>query len=513
MILRFFRDRSILNAAKGNVLMPLAGESAARSECKCNRRSQAALQRPVKSALYVSLALATTLVLTGCSVGPNYKPPALDLPGGFRGEAPPLNASPASPESIADTKWIAVFEDAQLQSLIATALRQNYDLRLAAERVVTAQAQLGLAHSDQLPSAGAGAELESLRQAASPMGPSTLWNSGLAGVSAAWELDFWGKYRRATEAARANLVASEWGQKAVLSTLVTNMASGYFRLRALDLQLEITQHTLQSRKESLRLITLLADSGSTTLMDQRQAEQLVYTAAAAIPELQQQIAQQENALSTLLGQNPGSIPRGEELTAQSHLPFIPAGVPSQLVERRPDIRQAEEQLIAANAQIGVAKAAYFPTISLTGTGGFQSSALTSLFSGPAGLWTLTGSAIEPLFTGGKLRSNVQIAESEQRQAVLTYRQTVQGAFRDVSDALIAYQKTSEALAEQQKLVTAAQDASRLAHIRYEAGATSYLEVLTNETNYYSAQLGLAQTDLDHLLALVEVYGALGGGWQ
>jgi multidrug efflux system outer membrane protein len=508
MIFRFYARHPIVAAAEGNIPPFFHVDSAGRS---CRKQKTTPLH-PIKIASCFSLALA----ITGCTVGPNYQRPALDLPGGFRDLAPALSSNTASMESIADAKWATVFEDEQLQGLIRTALQQNYDIRLAAERVLEAQAQVGLARSDQLPSAGADTELQSQRQATSPIGPSgppVTWNSGLVGATAAWELDFWGKYRRATEAAKANLVASEWGQKAVLSTLVTGVASGYFRLRALDLQLEITQRTLKSRQESLRLTTLLADSGSTTLMDQRQAEQLVYTAAAAIPELQQQIAQQENSLSILLGQNPGSIPRGKKLTAQSHPPSIPAGIPSQLVERRPDIRAAEQRLIAANAQIGVAKAAFFPEISLTGNAGFQSSALTSLFTGPAGFWTLTGGAAQPLFTGGKLRSNVKISESQQRQAVLTYKQTVQNAFREVSDALVAYQKTSEARQEQEKLVNAAQDASRLSNIRYEAEATSYLEVLTNETNYYSAQLGLAQTDLNQLLALVQVYGALGGGWQ
>lgn len=465
--------------------------------------------QPLKSIVCLSL----TLAITGCTVGPNYKRPTLDLPGGFRSLAPESTSNAGSAESLADSKWDKVFTDEQLQKLIRTALQQNYDLRLAAERVLTAQSQLGVSRSNQLPSIGVGPELQTLRTAKTPKSQSSRWDSASIGISAAWEIDFWGKYRRATEAAQANLVASEWGRKAVLSTLVTDVASGYFRLRALDLQLDITERTLKSRRESLRLTTLLSDSGSTTLMDQRQAEQLVYTATAAIPELQKQIAQQENALSILLGENPGSIARGKELTAQARLATLPVGLPSQLVERRPDIREAEQALIAANAQIGIAKAAYFPTISLTGNGGFQSSALTSLFSGPAGLWTLTGTAAQPLFTGGKLRNNVLITESQQRQALLTYRQTVQSAFRDVSDALVAYQKTSESLQEQEKLVTAAQDAARLSHIRYEAGATSYLEVLTNETNYYSAQLGLAQTDLNQLLALVQVYGALGGGWD
>jgi outer membrane protein, multidrug efflux system len=455
------------------------------------------------------LSLFMALTLVGCTVGPRYSRPGVDAPGGFRGQAPELTST----ASLADENWIKVFQDEQLQTLIHTALQQNYDLRIAAERVMEAQAQVQVTRSDQLPSLGVGVEGQSQRQATNPNASSSRWDYALVGASAAWELDFWGKYRKATEAARANLLASEWGQKAVRSSLVANVASSYFQLRALDMELDITERTLKSRQESVRLTKLLSDSGSTSLMDLRQSEQLVYTASAAIPELQKQIAQQENALSVLLGKNPGPIVRGKDLTSQTYPPTVPAGLPSQLIERRPDIRQAEQQLIAANARIGVAKAAYFPTISLTGDAGFQSSALTGLFHEPAGFWALNTTVVQSIFTGGKLRSNVRISEAQQREAALNYQKTIQGAFRDVADALVAYQKSSEATKEQEKLVTAAQGASHLAKIRYEGAATSYLEVLTNETNYYSAQLGLTQSRLNQLLALVQVYNALGGGWE
>jgi multidrug efflux system outer membrane protein len=332
-------------------------------------------------------------------------------------------------------------------------------------------------------------------------------------LSASWELDFWGKYRKATEAARADLAASEWGRKAVLSSLVSNVASAYFQLRTLDLQLTITRDALKSRQESLRLTRVLADGGSVPLMDVRQAEQLVYAASTQIPQLEKEIEQQENAISILVGQNPGDIVRGRKLTDQPLLPTVPAGLPSQLIERRPDIRQAEEQLIAANARIGVAKAAYFPTIALTGAGGFQSTALASLFTGPAGLWNIGPSVSVPIFEGGRIRNSVLVTESQQRQALLTYQQTTQGAFRDVSDALVAYRKAREMCEQQQLLTAAAEDAARLSHVRYEAGATSYLEVLTNETNAYNAELNLSQTRFGEVLALVQIYSALGGGWQ
>jgi len=244
-------------------------------------------------------------------------------------------------------------------------------------------------------------------------------------------------------------------------------------------------------------------------MDVRQAEELVYTASTQIPTLKKQIEQQENYISILLGQNPGPIDRGQKLVDQHLLPTIPAGLPSELIERRPDIRQAEEQLIAANARIGIAKAAYFPSISLTSSAGYQSSALTGLFSGPAGLWNTGASAAQPIFEGGRIRSNVHLTESQQRQTLLVYRQTTQNAFREVSESLIAYRRSREAREEQQLLTAAAQDASRLSHVRYEAGATAYLEVLTNETNYYNAELNLSQARYNEVLALVQIYNALG----
>ncbi len=453
------------------------------------------------------------LALAGCRLGPKYARPSVDAPGSFRGQAPELERTTVSPASLGDEKWWEIFRDEQLQTLIRTALANNYDARVAAERVVAARAQLGIARADQLPTLGASGALASVRGEQTSVSPVFRSESGQLALSAVWELDFWGKYRKATEAARANLTETEWGQKAVMSTLVSNVASAYFQLRTLDHELEVTQETLKSRQESLRLTKALSDGGSVPLMDVRQAEQLVYAASTQIPSLEKEIEQQENYLSILLGQNPGTVARGLKLTDQPLLPSVPAGLPSQLIERRPDIRQAEEQLIAANARIGIAKAAYFPSISLTGAAGYQSTALTSLFSGPAGLWNTGVSASQPIFEGGRIRNNVRLTESQQRQALLIYRQTTQGAFRDVSDSLVAYRKSREAREQQQLLTAASQDAARLSHIRYDAGATSYLEVLTNETNYYNAELNLSQARFGEVLALVQIYNALGGGWQ
>lgn len=470
--------------------------------------------------LKYSSCFVLLLALAGCRLGPKYVRPAADVPGSFRGQAPALEktaaASPGTPApaaSLGEAKWWTVFQDKQLEALIRTALANNYDARLAAERVIAARAQLGITRADQLPTLSAAGALTSLRSEETSVLPVFRSDSGQLALSAAWELDFWGKYRKATEAARANLAATEWGQKAVTSTLISNVASAYFQLRTLDYELEITQETLKSRQESLRLTKALSDGGSVPLMDVRQAEQLVYVASTQIPNLEKEIEQQENYISILLGQNPGSVARGLKLTEQPLPPSVPAGLPSQLIERRPDIRQAEEQLIAANARIGVAKAAYFPSISLTGAAGYQSTALTSLFSGPAGLWNTGVSAAQPIFEGGRIRNNVRLTESQQRQALLVYKQTTQGAFREVSDSLVAYQKSREAREQQQLLTAAARDAARLSHIRYDAGATSYLEVLTNETNYYNAELSLSQARLGEVLALVQIYNALGGGWQ
>ena len=301
--------------------------------------------------------------------------------------------------SLGDEKWWGVFQDRELQSLIRTALQNNYDVRIAATRVLQAQAQLGITRADQLPSLSVGGNIAS--QQSPKLGPIPAYEltQGQVTASAAWNLDFWGKYRRATEAARANLLANEWAQKEVMATLVANLATSYFQLRQFDLELEISKRTLDSRRDSLQLTQTLEKHGINSMLDVRQSEQLVYTAATEVPDLERQIAQQENAISILLGNNPGDVPRGLKLTEQPHAPEVPAGLPSALLERRPDIREAEENLIAANAQIGVARAAYFPQISLTGTAGYESPALTSLFTGPAGIWNLAGSLTQPIFEG------------------------------------------------------------------------------------------------------------------
>ena len=481
---------------------------------------------------------------TGCAVGPNYRRPKADVPGAYRGTrslepsesqqsssqetSSPRGASPEgsqvasstsqqasvpAEESFGDQKWWEVFQDPELQQLIRTALKNNYDVRIAATRILQAQAQLGVTRADQLPTISAGAAALNQRLPKTVLNPEVETSANAVSASMVWDLDFWGKYRRATEAARANLLATEWARRAVTSALVSNVAASYFQLRAYDLQLDISRQTLASRQESLQLTRTLSDGGAGTMLDVRQAEQLVAVAAEEIPDLERRIEQQENFISALLGNNPGSIARGMKLTDQPHLPEVPAGIPSRLLERRPDIREAEEQLIAANAQIGVAKAAYFPQITLTGNSGFLSSALTSLFTGPAGMWNFGGSIAQPIFAGGRIKSGVRLSEARKDELVLTYQQTIQQAFRGVSDSLIGYQKNREYRERQEELVVAAKDAARLSELRYRGGATNYLEVLTNETNAFSAELTLTQAQLNELVSLVEIYRNLGGGWE
>jgi multidrug efflux system outer membrane protein len=475
---------------------------------------QQELERMTRIEMKKTAAIALlSLAFTGCTVGPRYKRPPVDVPTAHRGidQEDPGQTGAAS---LADQKWWELFQDKELQQLIHTALEQNYDVRIAATRILEAQAQLGIIRSNQFPQVNAGSTTAIQRipaQASLPV--ATNGSATQLSVSAAWELDFWGKFRRATEAARANLLASEWAKQQVISTLISNVATAYFQLRELDLELEISRETLTSRRDSLKLTQLLADHGATSMLDVRQAEQLVYTAAEQVPDLERRIQQQENLISTLLGKNPGPVTRGLKLTEQPHIPQVPAGLPSALLERRPDIREAEEQLVAANAQIGVAKAAYFPQITLTGDAGYQSAAITNLFNGPGGFFSLAGALTQPLFAGGKISSGVKLTEAQKEEAVLTYKQTIQQAFQDVSDSLIGYEKDQEFRQQQQLLTNAAGDAAHLSDVRYKGGATSYLEVLTNQTNYFSAQLNLAQAQLNELNALVQLYRALGGGWQ
>lgn len=444
---------------------------------------------------------------TGCTVGPNYKRPPVTAPDVFRGA--PAAQAPAA--SIGDERWAQVFQDESLQALIKTALAENFDVRIAASRILQAQAQYRVTRADQFPTIDGEAQAQGQHGTVIAGQSLPTVGSGSLGVALSWELDFWGKYRRASEAARAELLATEWGRRAILTSLVSEVASAYYELRALDLELEIARRTVSSRQESLQLTQVREKGGVTSLVDVRQAEQLVHTANGEIVDLQRQIEQQENFISTLLGRYPGTIPRGKAVTEQAHAPEVPAGLPSALLDRRPDIQQAEQLIVAANAQIGVAKAAYFPQISLTASGGVASSALSTLFTN--GTWTVAAGILQPIFTAGRTRAQVALATARTGEAALVYQQTIHQAFREVSDALVGYRRSQEFRATQELLVQSAQDARRLAELRYQGGAASYLEVLDSDTRLFSAELGLVQAQRDELAAFVEIYRALGGGWQ
>jgi outer membrane protein, multidrug efflux system len=455
------------------------------------------------------LLFALVVLLPGCMVGPKYQRPPVSVPQAYRGQ---MTAAAAT--SLGDEKWWQVFQDPVLVKLIHTAVTRNYDVRIAATRVLQAQASLGITRANQFPYASAGAGLFSQQNPkVTNVFPAYQENAGRLNLSVIWDLDFWGKYRRETEAARAELLATEWGQRAVLSSVVSSVGSAYFQLRALDTELEIAKRTLASRQDSLRLVRVLETNGSASLLDVSQAEQLVDAAAEAIPDLERQIAQQENLLSILIGENPGPIPRGRPLIEQPVPPEVPAGLPSELLARRPDIREAEENLIAANAQIGVLKAALFPDISLTAAGGFESYALNNFISQPSKMWNAAINVTQPVFAAGALRAGVRLVRAQWQEMALAYQQTIQQAFGQVSNALIGYQKDREFRRQQQRLTEAARESDHLSMVLYRNGGASYLQVLTSETNYFAAELNLVQAQLTERLALVQLYQALGGGWQ
>jgi outer membrane protein, multidrug efflux system len=462
----------------------------------------------MRRTLAYSLASVTAL-LAGCTVGPKYQRPAVKTPESYYNLPPgqTANGQAAGGPSLGDERWWAVFKDEELQKLIRAGLENNFDVKIAASRIAQAQAQVGVARANQLPSIGAGPSVTS-----ESLGGFSLSYIQLAAL-VSWTPDFWGQYRRATEAARADLLAAEWNRREVVATLVSNIAIAYFQMRELDTELEISRNTLGSRRESLALTETLSNGGAAALLDVRQAEQLVEEAAETIPDTERQIGVQEDLLSTLIGDNPHAIPRGATLTENPVPPEVPAGLPSRLLERRPDILEAEQQLAAATANIGVARAAFFPNLPLTGGGGIQSTGLLTLFSGPGAAWNFTAPLTQPIFQGGRLRSNLRLSEAQQQQALLTYRQSIQTAFRQVSDALIASRKYREFREHQELLTSAAQDAARLSDVRYRGGASSYLEVLTSQTNLFAAQLNLARARLNERLSLVQLYTALGGGWE
>ncbi len=456
---------------------------------------------------------------TGCTLGPSYHRPDVQIPQSFRAPSP-LPAPEAA--SFADLKWWEVFKDPDLQGLVKTAIQQNYDLRDAVARVEAARANLGITRSNQFPQVGASGDVQLTRlsrDGSFALPPSFVSsqnrNWGEASLNLlSFEVDLWGRLRRATEAARANLLSADENRKVVLTTLVSDVATAYFTVRELDYELEISKTTLASRKDSLNLTIDRQTGGVATDLDLRQAEQLVDTAAETIPTLQQQIEQTENQISLLLGENPGDVMHHQGAFNEDVFPpEVPAGLPSALLERRPDIGAAEQNLIAANADIGVAKAAYFPQLSLSGMIGGQSTQLSSLFSGPHSAWSFVPQLTQPIFTAGRLRSTVRLAEAQRDSALAQYEKTIQTAFTEVSNALIAHQRVRESRVEQVALVRALEDRKRLAYARYIGGVDTQLNALDADRDLLQAQLDLRQIRLNELLSVVQVYKALGGGWN
>jgi NodT family efflux transporter outer membrane factor (OMF) lipoprotein len=462
----------------------------------------------------VTFIAVTGVVSTACTLGPNYKRPIVTVPETHRGA---VTAAPSA-ESLADLQWFELFRDGQLTELVSTALKQNFDLRIAAERILQARAAYGIQRSEQFPSVGVSGSVNAVRSPevganVVPSDADTSLTYVDAGFSVGWELDVWGRLRRLNEAARARYLATAEARHGVITTLVADVTETYLALRALDYELEIARRTRDVANDSIRLTELRRTGGVASALDVRQAEQLLFTATRQIAALEREIAQAENALSLLLGQLPGDIPRGEPLPAFKVPPRVPAGLPSALLERRPDIRQAEQELIAANAQIGAAKAEYFPRISLTGFFGVQSRALSDLLSGPAVLATAAAGVAAPIFNAGRTRNNVELAEAIQREALLNYQRVIYAAFRDVADALAAYTKTSQERAEQERLVAALRGATELSTERYQGGLESYLPVLDAQRNLFAGELALTELRQRELASIVQVYRALGGGWS
>src|SRR5580658_9088627 len=457
------------------------------------------------------VAMLVLGLIAGCAVGPNYHRPDVKTPAVYRdlGESSPVQPQAAS---IADLPWWQVFQDPQLQQLVRVALKQNYDLELATERINAERAQLAVTRSNLFPQLSGDANFTGGRE----QNFQTYYNFLSLAADATFQLDFFGRLRRATQAARAQLLATEEAQHVVTLTLVSDVASDYFTLLQLDLELEITRDTVTTQKDSVKLTSFRLDHGVATKLDVLQAQQVLDNANATIPDIERQIGQEEDAISILLGNYPQGVPRGRPLEGQAVPPEVPPGVPSSLLERRPDIREAEQTLVAANAEIGVAKAEFFPQISLTASGGGafgRSSRFSGLMSSQLGIWSYGAQVSQPIFTGGALRGNLHLAESQHQQALIAYKEAIQHAFGDVSDALIGYQKSHEVRVRQEQTVGDLAESVRLSIMRYRGGTTTYLEVLDGQRSLFSAELTLAQARGTEYQNLVQLYRALGGGWQ
>ena len=456
--------------------------------------------------------IALCLLLAGCLTGPNYQRPQVALPPQFKG-APATSGT----ASIADTKWFDLFADDTLQQLVNTALKNNFDIKIAAEHVIEARAQYGITRASLFPTLDLPASFTSQHTSAKgafPFPPGTPLAASVteAGFSLNWEIDLWGRLRRLDEASRAQYLATEEARRGVIISLISDVVTNYFALRELDLELEISQRTSDIANDNLRLINLRHDRGAANGLDVHQAEQFLYTATAQIASVKRALGERADALSLLQGEAPAEVPRGKELEKIVPPAQLPVGLPALLLERRPDIRQAEQNLIAANAQIGAARALFFPQISLTGFLGGESQALTGLLSGPARMASIGPSILAPIFHAG-LRTGVQLTEAQQREALIGYQSTIYGALREVSDAIVDHDRTHEQKTEEEKLVQALDESVRLSNLRYRGGLDSYLQVLDAERNLFGGQLTLAELRLQELQSIVQLYRALGGGWE
>jgi outer membrane protein, multidrug efflux system len=449
------------------------------------------------------------LTLLGCMVGPNYKRPSIETSSSWRFEE-------KEAKEVVNTAWWQQFDDPILNELIQNALEENKDVKIAAARVEEFMGRYRTTRASLFPQVGAGASAGRSRVTEKAPTPLTSATENPANdfqvfMNARWEIDLWGKLRRGTQAARADLLGTEEGRRAVILTLVTSVAGAYVNLRDLDMQLEIAKRTSKSREETYNLFQMRFRGGVISDLELNQVRSEYEQALSAIPFIEKTISQQENALGVLLGRNPGPIPRGKMID-ELILPSVPAGLPSDLLVNRPDIRQVEQDLIAANARIGVARSQYFPAISLTSLFGFESTELSSLLSGPAKVWNFAAPLTAPLFTGGAIQGQVKSAEAVQQQALLRYQQSIQTAFREVEDALIDQKRSRDQLAIQAQQVATLRNYARIARLRFDSGYTSYIEVLDSERSLFNAELSHAQTKGVLFQALVNLYKAMGGGW-
>jgi NodT family efflux transporter outer membrane factor (OMF) lipoprotein len=458
--------------------------------------------------------IASFVLLCGCTVGPNYHRPQIPVPDAYR-NAPAGGAT----ASLGDSKWQTLFPDDTMHRMVVKALANNFDLKIAAERAQEARAQLGITRANQYPFVDVQAGFTGSH--ASSLGANTFVPAGsrlnasysAIGAALSWELDLWGRLRRLTEAARANYLASEEGRRAVEVSLVSDVMETYIQLLEQDSELDISRKTEAAARDSLRIVELRHQRGAASELDVRQADQLLYTATVRIAAAQRSIAQTENQLSLLQGTAPDAQPRGRKLEEIPVPAQISPGLPSALLERRPDIREAEQTLIAANAQIGAARALYFPQIGLTAFAGGQSRYLSQILSGPARVYTVAPTALQSVFRAGQTRNQVRFTEAQEREMLVTYQRTIYTALREVADALVGFDRLREERAQQEQLVTTLADTVRLSDLRYRGGLDSYLQVLDAQRNLFSGQLALAQLRLQERVSLVQAFRALGGGWS